>query len=59
MKQNPKKLHRISGSGCGKTYRSNGKTDKIVLEPLKYIVFAYVSVDFTVDKFYSKGISGK
>ena len=37
LKQNPKKLHRNSGSGCKKTYRNIEKTGKIVLEPLKYI----------------------
>ncbi len=35
------------------------KTGKIVLEPLKYIDFAYVYVDFTVEKFYWKEISRK
>ncbi len=35
-----------------KTYRNIEKTGKIVLEPLKYIDFAYVNVDFTVEKFY-------
>ena len=59
VKQNPKKLDRNSGSGCWKTYRNNGKTGKIVLEPLKYIDFAYVYVDFTVEKFYWNGISRK
>jgi len=47
-----KKLHRNSGSGCKKTYRNIEKTGKIVLEPLKYIDFGHVNVDFTVEKFY-------
>ena len=59
LKQNRKKLHRNSGSGCGKTYRSNGKKDKIVLDPLKYIDFTYFNVDFTVEKFYWNEISRK
>ena len=55
----PKKLHRNSGSWCKKTYRNIVKTGKIVLEPLKYIDFAYVNVDFTVEKFYWRLISQK
>ena len=35
------------------------KQAKIVLEPLKYIDFTYVYVDFTVEKFYWKEISRK
>ena len=39
--------------------KNNEKTGKIVLEPLKYIDFTYVYVDFTVGKFYWKGKSEK
>ncbi len=39
-------------SGCRKTYRIIEKTGKIVLKPLKYIDFAYVTVYFTVKFFY-------
>ena len=35
LKQNPKKLHRNSGSGRKKTYRNIEKTGKIEFEPLK------------------------
>ena len=52
LKQNPKKLNRNSGTRCKKTNRNIEKTGKIVLEPLKYIDFAYVNVDFTVENFY-------
>ncbi len=53
------RVYEVLDSAYRKTYRNIEKTGKIVIKPLKYIDFAYVIVDFTVDNFNWNGIGRK